>query len=205
MLFNLRRSLVAAAVCLSVSSVAQAAVATFETGADANFSYIGVEFGSAPYVTGSGYDNVAAATSSTGFAYNYFEASPASFLIGGAPTNTFTLNSFVIAGAWGSQTLGLEGLNDGVTLFSGSLFVSTTATTYNANWAGIDQLRISIGGDFVDHPDLVITGQHWALDNLTYNNTAPIPEPETYAMLLAGLGLLGFAARRRKLKESAAA
>lgn len=33
----------------------------------------------------------------------------------------------------------------------------------------------------------------------------PVPEPETYAMLLAGLGLLGFAARRRKLKEAAAA
>jgi len=27
---------------------------------------------------------------------------------------------------------------------------------------------------------------------------APVPEPETYAMLMAGLGLLGFAARRRK-------
>jgi hypothetical protein len=28
-------------------------------------------------------------------------------------------------------------------------------------------------------------------------NLSPIPEPETYAMLIAGLGLLGFAARRR--------
>jgi hypothetical protein len=28
--------------------------------------------------------------------------------------------------------------------------------------------------------------------------SAPVPEPETYAMLLAGLGLLGFTARRRK-------
>jgi hypothetical protein len=27
---------------------------------------------------------------------------------------------------------------------------------------------------------------------------APVPEPDTYAMLLAGLGLLGFVARRRK-------
>ncbi|MFN4064547.1 PEPxxWA-CTERM sorting domain-containing protein [Azoarcus communis] len=27
---------------------------------------------------------------------------------------------------------------------------------------------------------------------------APVPEPETYAMLLAGLGLVGFAARRRR-------
>jgi len=34
---------------------------------------------------------------------------------------------------------------------------------------------------------------------------SPVPEPETYAMLLAGLGLLGFAARRRKQKEAALA
>ena len=32
---------------------------------------------------------------------------------------------------------------------------------------------------------------------------APIPEPETYAMMLAGLGLTGFVARRRKQKEAA--
>ena len=40
------------------------------------------------------------------------------------------------------------------------------------------------------------------LDN--FQVTTPIPEPETYALMLAGLGVLGFAARRRKLKESAA-
>lgn len=28
-------------------------------------------------------------------------------------------------------------------------------------------------------------------------NTAPVPEPETYAMMLAGLGLLGFVGKRR--------
>lgn len=32
--------------------------------------------------------------------------------------------------------------------------------------------------------------------------TVPVPEPETYAMLLVGLGLLGFAARRRKQKAA---
>ena len=30
------------------------------------------------------------------------------------------------------------------------------------------------------------------------SSTNPVPEPETYAMLLAGLGLLEFVARRRK-------
>jgi hypothetical protein len=29
-------------------------------------------------------------------------------------------------------------------------------------------------------------------------NLAPVPEPETYGMMLAGLGILGFLARRRK-------
>jgi hypothetical protein len=33
--------------------------------------------------------------------------------------------------------------------------------------------------------------------------TDAIPEPETYALLLAGLGLLGFVARRREQKEAA--
>ena len=32
-------------------------------------------------------------------------------------------------------------------------------------------------------------------------DVALIPEPETYAMMLAGLGLMGFVARRRKRKE----
>jgi hypothetical protein len=34
---------------------------------------------------------------------------------------------------------------------------------------------------------------------------SPIPEPENYVMLLAGLGPLAFAIRRRKLKQAAAA
>jgi hypothetical protein len=33
---------------------------------------------------------------------------------------------------------------------------------------------------------------------------APVPEPETYGMMLAGLGVLGFLARRRKAAKQAA-
>jgi hypothetical protein len=50
--------------------------------------------------------------------------------------------------------------------------------------------------------------QHWALDILNVESASlgrtyvsavdTIPEPETYVLLLAGLGLVGFIARRRK-------
>jgi hypothetical protein len=34
---------------------------------------------------------------------------------------------------------------------------------------------------------------------VTVAAAAPVPEAETYAMLLAGLGLVGFAARRKRV------
>jgi hypothetical protein len=37
----------------------------------------------------------------------------------------------------------------------------------------------------------------------TINVTAAVPEPETYALMLGGLGLVGFAARRRKAANQA--
>lgn len=41
-------------------------------------------------------------------------------------------------------------------------------------------------------------GQVFEIDNLAYNATVPVPEASTYAMLLAGLGVLGVVSRRRK-------
>jgi len=42
------------------------------------------------------------------------------------------------------------------------------------------------------------TSEGWHGFTVGVAGIAPVPEPETYAMLLAGLGLLGFAARRKK-------
>lgn len=41
------------------------------------------------------------------------------------------------------------------------------------------------------------TDEEWGIDNLRVSVT-PVPEPSTYAMMLAGLGMLGAVARRRR-------
>jgi len=44
-----------------------------------------------------------------------------------------------------------------------------------------------------------LADEGWGLNNIkiTGNAVTPVPEPETYALLLAGLGAVGFMARRR--------
>ncbi len=49
--------------------------------------------------------------------------------------------------------------------------------------------------DSADIRAIAFMGMGLVADDMTY--AAPVPEPETYAMMLAGLGLLGFMAKRR--------
>ena len=54
---------------------------------------------------------------------------------------------------------------------------------------------------------ITMTANIWAQDNPGTTQDlvvfAPVPEPETYAMMLAGLGMMGFVVRRRKRNEAA--
>jgi hypothetical protein len=92
--------------------------------------------------------------------------------------------------------------SDGLISFSGALNGSTVFD-FNTEVAGFvlaDQRYIVL--DIAE-----TTGQTQWMDNVSIQEAAiaAVPEPETYAMLVAGLGLLGFAARRRKQKEAALA
>lgn len=62
-------------------------------------------------------------------------------------------------------------------------FTANTSTNYSLNFN-------NAGGDNIGV----------VLDNVT---VTAVPEPETYAMMLAGLGLMGSIARRRKAKQTA--
>lgn len=80
---------------------------------------------------------------------------------------------------------------------TGALIATTIVTDTNGDWG-------------LSHPQGTLTVTFNASGGLTGTDDsgqfdvvpAPVPEAETYAMLLAGLGLVGAAARRRKQAEA---
>ncbi|WP_229634116.1 choice-of-anchor E domain-containing protein [Duganella qianjiadongensis] len=67
--------------------------------------------------------------------------------------------------------------------------------SYSASLSAISDQELTAGGNARYGTDVTVDG--YAKVTYTYT-TLPVPEPETYAMLLAGLGLVGVVARRRK-------
>jgi hypothetical protein len=106
--------------------------------------------------------------------------------MGGA---TFDFNSFWGRGGATGDTPTAHGFIGATEVYTQSFTVSTVYQLLTFNFLGIDRLTITN-----QHANLL-------LDDITVNGgnvATPVPEPETWAMLLAGLGLLGFTSRRKK-------
>ena len=91
----------------------------------------------------------------------------------------------------------------GLNIFDGNVTAGAAMYVEFLNLAdGINQLssihsNYNINYDPTVSGNVYLLGKTYALDGSGFLMAA-VPEPETYAMLLAGLGILGFAARRRK-------
>jgi hypothetical protein len=94
----------------------------------------------------------------------------------------------------GGLTLYYELALGGSVLQSGSLATSTAGHWMGFSGGGFDEVRIRDDYSFTSS----LTGglNAFAIDSIKV--TSPVPEPETYALLLAGLGVMGFIARRRR-------
>jgi len=119
-------------------------------------------------------------------------------------TYTFTLTSAELAiGSVDSSAIGAQDIDfSSVVLTLGGSTVATFANN------GTDAQEHYVLGQTLLAPgsySLVITGTQTP-DAASYAGNlavavAPVPEPENYAMLLAGLGALGFVANRRRRQE----
>ncbi len=123
----------------------------------------------------------------------------------GSTWTSFELELQVILGT-------ASGGGDGLSFADGSSITGSFSSNQFSGYTRIEDARDYLnfnGGDVLDGES--VTFNFAITDNSgndpfyllqTPNRVDAIPEPETYAMMLAGLGLLGFVARRRKQKAA---
>jgi hypothetical protein len=119
-------------------------------------------------------------------------------------TSPFTFNSAYFTGAWNNGlNIQVNAYLAGTQVDTMSFVVDSTSPVLETfNWSNIDALTFSSsGGTNAGYAGcLYVSGcNHFAMDNMVVNDVIPaVPEPATYAMLFAGLGLIGFSASRKK-------
>ena len=84
------------------------------------------------------------------------------------------------------ETKNLYNLADGSAIFSGGSAASSGALTMASGWLS----SLTDGA----HPNISVLESEGHQDMIF----APVPEPETYSLLIAGLAVVGFVARRRR-------
>lgn len=199
----------AAAVSLTFAGAANAATITFDEYAANNsnapitslYSSLGVVFGSDNAGTWGGLGNGDPGN------WDLMGTNGSAFLGNNGTTNG---NSYVTTISFTSPIASLafdisrsNGSSAGQTLAANIYLGSTLVGSQSITLGAVNQwTSVSFGAGSYDK--LVLTGSAtgfspYGIDNL---QIAAVPEAETYAMLLAGLGLMGSIVRRRKSKAA---
>ena len=131
-----------------------------------------------------------------------------------APVGWTYLNAFGAAAAGEVATGGTPGAHGGsnyyrdgaVQAYDGitQSIATTVGATYNIEFWLSDNGPLNTFSQLSTNGNITGTGGN-GIDVLVYAGVIPtlsVPEPETYAMLLAGLGMVGFAVRRRKQRTA---
>ncbi|MBW4450209.1 MAG: PEP-CTERM sorting domain-containing protein [Spirirestis rafaelensis WJT71-NPBG6] len=142
----------------------------------------------------SGYGNGTVSTPNV--AFNAF-GDPAAISVN---SGKFDFNSTYLTGAWNNGlNILVEGFLGGQSLYSKTVIVnSTSPTLLNFDFLGIDNLKFtSFGGTNAGYDG---DGTHFAMDNFTYNQTKPVPEPFTILGSLTAGGI-GVALRRKRQQQ----
>jgi hypothetical protein len=187
---NIKALLIAVCVFFCTSIAHAAPVVAFNTSGSAgawqvNFSILNTLGGTnniyffgvqAPTVTNSGF--------SSPVGWNVWN--------GGAAWNT---GSAVYNNNWITGSSASTSISPGQTLGGFNVLFNTVAAPTSISW-----FAYAYGGTYngTDTTNLSVWNPGFEGIATVATAVAPVPEPETYAMLLVGLGLLGFTARRRK-------
>ncbi len=119
-------------------------------------------------------------------------------------TGQYLLISFASAVTGVSALYGTSlGADITMQAFSGASLIDAMTTTGAVVNGGVRSGTISLGDAGITSVRLFsqsgTSSFNFSIDDLTFTAAvAPVPEPETYALLLAGFGLVSLAARRRK-------
>jgi len=115
----------------------------------------------------------------------------------------FTFVSGYFTSAWNDgATLDVRGYLGATQTNSAAFTLDTTGPSFlTFGWNGIDRLEFEIsGGTQSGYPGL---GDYFGADDLTFD-TAAVPEPASWALMIGGFGLAGAALRRRRLVAAVA-